>query len=64
MLLQEHQNAQQHGEDNAVQEGAAEDAGFLPFQVTDRHTGGDILWRDHLGEDPARRVGSRHQDRA
>src|SRR5258706_11006297 len=50
MLLHEHQNTQQHREQDAVNEGAREDVALMPPQVADSRPGGDILRRNHLGE--------------
>src|SRR5580692_11787778 len=57
VLLNDHDHDQHQGQNDAVNERPCQNRSLFALQVRDAYSGGDVLRRDHLAEDAARRIG-------
>jgi len=53
VLLHDHDDHQNQRQNDAVDESTRQHRAFLAFQVGDRHTGRDVLRRNHFAQDSA-----------
>src|ERR1700730_7707297 len=57
VLLNDDDHDQHQGQNDAVNERPRQDRSLFSLPVRDAYSGGDVLRRDHLAEDAARRIG-------